>query len=45
MAKILVNGKETKNLKVGFNHELEGTDLVIFIFANESAPVKVTILP
>ena len=30
-AKILVNGKETRNCKVGFNHQLDGDDLVLFI--------------
>jgi len=44
-AKILVNGKETKNCRIGINHELDGTDLIIFVFVNESAPLKVTILP
>ena len=44
-AKILVNGKENKNSKVGINHELEGDVLVIFISLKEEVPVKITILP
>ncbi len=43
-AKILVNGKETKNCKVGINHQLEGDDLVLYISLNEEVPVKITIL-
>ena len=42
-AKILVNGKPGNNCSIGFNHELDGTDLVIFVFINETAPVKLTI--
>jgi hypothetical protein len=42
-AKILVNGKPGTNCSIGFNHELDGTDLVIFVFINETAPVKLTI--
>jgi len=44
-AKILVNGKETKNCRIGINHELEGNDLVLFISINEVKPLKITILP
>ncbi len=43
--KILVNGKEFKNYKVGVNHELDGTDLCLFISINDVAPVSITILP
>jgi len=43
--KILVNGKEFKNYKVGVNHELDGTDLCLFISINDIAPVRITILP
>lgn len=42
-AKILVNGKAVNNCRIGFNHELDGTDLVIFVFIKETAPVKVSI--
>ena len=42
-AKILVNGKENKNCKVGINHQLDGDDLVLYILLNEEAPVTITI--
>jgi len=44
-AKILVNGKENKNSKVGINHQLDGDDLVIYIPLNEIRPVKITVIP
>ena len=42
-AKILVNGKENKNFKVGINHRLEGDDLVLYILLKEEVPVIITI--
>ena len=42
-AKILVNGKESKNSKVGINHQLDGDDLVLYISLNEEVPVIITI--
>jgi Concanavalin A-like lectin/glucanases superfamily len=42
-AKILVNGKENKNCRVGINHHLDGDDLVLYISLNEEAPVIITI--
>ncbi len=44
-ARILINGKESSNCKVGINHELEGNDLVLFITVSEVKPMKITILP
>jgi hypothetical protein len=44
-AKVLVNGKETRNCRVGINHELEGSDLVIFLDLKEATLVKITIIP
>jgi len=44
-AKVLVDGKETTNSRVGFNTKLEGKDLVVFVFAYEESPVRITILP
>jgi len=44
-AKIYLTGKETKNCKVGINHQLDGDDLVVYISLNEVVPVRVTILP
>jgi hypothetical protein len=42
-AKILVNGKENANTKVGINHHLEGDDLVLYISLNAEAPVTIAI--
>lgn len=44
-AKILVNGKENRNSKVGINHQLDGDDLVLYISLMEAVPVRITILP
>jgi hypothetical protein len=44
-AKVLVNGKETSNCRVGINHELEGSDLVLFLDLKEITTVKITIIP
>ena len=44
-ARVLVNGKESKNVRVGINRELEGNDLVLYISINEVTPVKISILP
>jgi hypothetical protein len=40
-----VNGKDSKNSKVGINHQLDGDNLVIYISLKEEAPVKITIVP
>jgi hypothetical protein len=44
-AKILVNGKENKNGKVGINHQLDGDELVLYVPLKEITPVKITVLP
>ena len=44
-ARILVNGKENKNSKVGINHQLDGDELVLYIPLKSEAPVKITVLP
>jgi hypothetical protein len=44
-AKILVNGKENRNCKVGINHQLDGDELVVYISLNEEVPVKITMIP
>ncbi len=44
-AKVLVNGKEMTDTRVGFNNKLEGKDLVVFVYEYEESPVKITILP
>ena len=42
-AKILVNGKPSDHCRIGFNRGLDGTDLVLFVLMNETAPVKITV--
>jgi hypothetical protein len=42
-AKVLVNGKESGDCRLGFNHQIEGTDLVVFALMNETSPVQMTI--
>ncbi len=44
-AEVLVDGKPAKDARVGINHELEGDDLVVFLFLEKSGPVTVTIKP
>ena len=43
-ARIRVNGKVYPHYKVGINHELEGTDLVVFVNISDVIPVNITIL-
>ena len=42
-AQVLVNGKPGGEVRLGFHHGIEGTDLVLFLLLNETAPVKVAI--
>jgi hypothetical protein len=44
-ARVLVNGKENKNVRVGINSELEGYDLILYISVKEDKPLTITILP
>ena len=44
-AKVLVNGKPGDDVRLGFHQAIEGTDLVLFLFLNETAPVKITVAP
>jgi hypothetical protein len=44
-ARVLVNGKEFKNCRLGITRELEGNDLVVFLFLNQLVPVRITVLP
>ncbi len=44
-AQVLVNGKPWKNGRAAINRELEGNDLVIFVYINQKEPVKITVLP
>ena len=42
-AKILVNGVPSDNCRMGISHGLDGTDLVLFVFINATAPVKISV--
>ncbi len=44
-AEVMVNGKKAKDCRIGINHELEGTDLILFIFTDQKSTVNVTITP
>jgi hypothetical protein len=44
-AKILLNGREINNTKVGINYKLEGDEMIIYIPLNEMKPVKITVVP
>ena len=42
---VLVNGKPIKDSRVGVNHELNGSDLSLFLFLEKKEPVTITIKP
>jgi len=44
-AKVLVNGKPAKDVRTGINHELEGDNLVVFLFLEKNESVNITIQP
>lgn len=44
-AMILKDGKAFKACEIGINHQLEGTDLVVFLWLETDAPVKISIVP
>ncbi len=44
-ATVLVNGKAAKEARIGINHELEGSDLVVFLFMESNKHVEIAILP
>ena len=44
-AQVLVNGKPAKDVRIGINHELEGSNLVLFLFLESNKSVNITILP
>ena len=44
-AKVLVNGKTAKDIRTGIKHELEGDDLIVFLFLEKNEPVNITIQP
>jgi hypothetical protein len=44
-ARVLVNGKPAKDYRIGFNRELYGTDLVVFITTGSDQPMAISIQP
>jgi hypothetical protein len=44
-AEVLVNGKPINDARIGINHQLEGDDLVVFLFLEKNEPVTITIVP
>lgn len=42
-AKVLVNGKPGGDVRLGFHQGIEGTDLIVFLFLNETVPVQITV--
>jgi hypothetical protein len=44
-ARVLVNGKAFASCEIGINHELEGTDLVVFLWLDTRADVTISIIP
>ena len=44
-ARILINGKETEDTRTGIKYELDGTDLIVFLFLDEKDEITVTIIP
>jgi hypothetical protein len=44
-AEVLIDGKPAKDARIGINHELDGNDLVVFLFLEKTSPVTVTIKP
>ena len=44
-ASVLVDGKPAKDARIGINRQLEGDDLVVFLFLQEDSPVDITIQP
>lgn len=42
-AEVLVDGNPAKDARIGINHELDGNDLVIFLFLEEKKPVTLSI--
>ncbi|HSH18872.1 MAG TPA: hypothetical protein VLA03_00375, partial [Draconibacterium sp.] len=44
-ASVLVNGKQLSDTRIGIKHELEGNDLLVFLFLVKDESVDITILP
>jgi hypothetical protein len=44
-AEIFVNGKPANDARIGINHELDGDNLVVFLFLEKNEPVTITVQP
>ena len=44
-ARVLVDGQELEDCRIGFHRELEGTDLVVFLTITKNSPMNVRIIP
>jgi len=44
-ASLFVDGKPANDARIGINHQLEGSDLVVFLFLETNETVSITILP
>jgi len=44
-AEILVNGKKIQDNRIGVKYELDGTDLIVFLFLQEENNIEITIVP
>jgi len=42
-ARVLVDDKSGDEVRLGFHHGIDGVDLVLFAFVNETSPLKITI--
>jgi hypothetical protein len=44
-ARVLMNGRAFKPSEIGIHHRLEGTDLIVFLWLEADAKVKISIVP
>ena len=44
-ASVRVDGRPAKDARIGIRHELEGDDLLVFLFLEKTEPVRITIEP
>jgi hypothetical protein len=44
-ATVYVNGKPAKDARIGINRELEGNNLMVFLFLEKDEPVTITLAP
>ena len=44
-ARVLINGKESADCEIGIHHELDGTELMVFLWIEKEDKLKVDIIP